>query len=230
LNGDGQSSPSGRNAEGGRGRQRRLSASLALIAAALAVALAFRPWAVLRDPALRNAWVAALVLLSCLWAAQALLPQALPAQFSGACLLVLMFGWPLAVPTLLLVAAAGAALGGGTWAQAQEAAAWVGVLPATLALALGLATRRWLPKHLFVYILARGFLVTALAMSLAGALRLHWTPQAPGADLTGLLMANWLIGWGEAFMTGALTAIFVAFRPDWLLTYSDRRYLPPPLR
>ena len=41
-------------------------------------------------------------------------------------------------------------------------------------------------------------------------------------------MADWLIGWGEAFMTGALTAIFVAFRPEWLLTYSDERYLAPP--
>jgi len=189
---------------------------------------------VLRDPALRDAWVAALVLLTCLWAAQALstvtLGALFPAQFSGACLLVLMFGWPLAVPTLLLVAAAGTLLGGGAWGQAIDGAAWQGVLPATLALALGLATRRWLPKHLFVYILARAFLVTALATGAAGALRLHWTPQAPGADLAALLMASWLIGWGEAFMTGALTAVFVAFRPEWLLTYSDRRYLPPPLR
>ena len=40
----------------------------------------------------------------------------------------------------------------------------------------------------------------------------------------------WLIAWGEAFLTGALTAIFVAFRPQWLLTYSDERYLPPPVR
>ena len=35
-----------------------------------------------------------------------------------------------------------------------------------------------------------------------------------------------LIGWGEAFATGGLTAIFVAFVPQWLLTYSDARYLP----
>ena len=27
-----------------------------------------------------------------------------------------------------------------------------------------------------------------------------------------------------------LTAIFVAFRPQWLLTWSDARYLPPPVR
>lgn len=27
-------------------------------------------------------------------------------------------------------------------------------------------------------------------------------------------------------MTGMLVAIFVAFRPQWLATYSDRLYLP----
>jgi uncharacterized membrane protein len=36
------------------------------------------------------------------------------------------------------------------------------------------------------------------------------------------------MAWGEALLTGMLTAIFVAYRPEWLLTWSDRRYLPRP--
>jgi uncharacterized membrane protein len=52
---------------------------------------------------------------------------------------------------------------------------------------------------------------------------------APAAsDPTLLLTAGVMIAWGEAFATGALTAIFVAYRPEWLLTYSDARYLPRP--
>jgi uncharacterized membrane protein len=198
-----------------------------IVLAGSATALAFRPWGPLRDPALRSAWVPALVLLTFLWAAQAVLPVAFPAQLSGACLLVLMFGWPLAVLTLLPVAAAGAWLAGGGWPQAVQAAAWQGILPATLALLIGLATRRWLPKHIFNYILARAFVGTALAVSGAGALRLHVSPPAPGADFAALLVADWLVASGEAFITGALAAIFIAYRPEWLLTYSDRRYLPP---
>jgi uncharacterized membrane protein len=203
---------------------------IAIIAAAALAALAFRPWSTLRAPALRNPWVAAMVILPCLWGAQAMLPAAFPAQLSGACLLVLMFGWPLAVLTLLPVAAAGAWLGGGDLARAVELAAWNGVVPATAALAIGIATRRWLPKHLFVYILGRGFLGTALAVSFAGAVRLWLTPPVPGSDAVTQFTANWLIAWGEAFMTGAFTAIFVAFQPQWMLTYSDARYLPPPVR
>jgi uncharacterized membrane protein len=198
---------------------------IAVLAATGLAALAFRPWDVLRAPALRAPWLAAIVLLPLLWAAQSLLPPDFPAALSGACLLVLMFGWPLAILTLLTVAAAGNWLGGGDLARAVVLAAWNGAIPATAALAVGMATRRWLPKHLFVYILARGFLGTAIATVLTAALRAWW---APGE--AALLTAAWLIAWGEAFLTGALTAIFVAFKPQWLLTYSDARYLPPPVR
>lgn len=195
----------------------------AVVVATGLAALAFRPWSALRAPELRNPWIAVLVLLPGLWSAQAMLPPSLPAALSGACLLVLMFGWPLAIVTLLAVAAAAAWLGGGDLARAVELAAWNGAIPATAALAIGMATRRWLPKHLFVYILARAFLGTALATFLAASLRAWWMPgEAASAELT----AGWLIAWGEAFLTGALTAIFVAFRPQWLLTYSDARYLP----
>ncbi len=203
-----------------------LGTELVLCLAALLAALLFRPWASLRSRDLHNPWLAALVLLPWLWAVPRFLPAELPLQLSGACLLVLMFGWPLAIVTLLPVAAAGAWLAGADVAHGVAMAFWNGVLPATLALGLGLLTRRWLPRHLFVYILARGFFVTALASSLAGLAWLMWRPLPVGSDLATLALGHALLGWGEAFATGGLTAIFVAFMPQWLLTYSDARYLP----
>lgn len=196
---------------------------------AAVLALAFRPWSTFASPALRNAWVAAAILLTCLWAAQqSALPAGLPLVLTGACLLVLMFGWPLAVLTLLALAAASAAITGADWHRAAHLAAWSGIVPATAGLAIGIATRRWLPRHLFVYILARGFAGTALAMTLSGLLALWWMPLPPGGDATVVFTSRWLGAWGEAFATGALTAVFVAFRPQWLATYSDGRYLPGP--
>ena len=41
-----------------------------------------------------------------------------------------------------------------------------------------------------------------------------------------MMLARWLAGWGDAWLTGVLVAIFVAFRPEWLATYTDRIYLP----
>ncbi len=197
-----------------------------LLAVAVLAALAFRPWSTLRHMAARGPWIAACVALACLWGAQGVLPTALPMQLSGACLLVLMFGWPLAVLTLLPVALAESWLAGGGWAHALPLAFWNGVLPATAALGLGVATRRW--PHVFVYILGRAFLVTALAVGASGALRVWLAGAPPGSDPGVLLTAGVMIAWGEAFATGALAAIFVAFRPHWLLTYSDARYLPRP--
>ena len=201
-----------------------LEAVLAALAAL--VALAFQPWAVLRAPALRDPYVAAVILLGLAWAAQARLPASLPVVLSGACLLVLMFGWPLAVLTVLGLAA-GAWLAGAGLAHALQLAAWAGVVPATLALGLGVATRRWLPRQVFVYILGRAFFGTALSVALAAVLHVVWLRHAPVDGELPLLTAGWLIAWGEAFLTGALTAIFVAYRPQWLLTWSDERYLQP---
>ncbi len=202
--------------------------------AALALALAFRPWQMLREPALRHPWLATLVLLPWLWSTDARLPGGLPLQLSLAPLMVLMFGWPLAVVTAVVVAGLAAwladpALAGGVdaWGRlTAHVALWSGVLPASFGLALGLATRRWLPRHLMVYILARGFFATLLAMTATGALWVATQPAPPGSDTQLLLVGRWLIAWGDAVTTGMLTAVFVAFRPEWLATYSDRRYLP----
>ena len=202
-----------------------MTLELLLVVACLAVALAMAPWRTLRASGLQNPWLACLVLLPWLWAAQRALPGGVVLQMSGACLLVLMFGWPLAVLSLVPITLAGTLIAGSGFAHAVATLAWNGVLPATLALALGLATRRWLPHHLFVYILGRGFIVTALAISAAGALEVAWQPLPPGTELEGLLLGHFLMSWGEAFVTGMFTAIFVAFKPEWLASWSDRRYL-----
>lgn len=200
---------------------------LLLLLLACTAALYFRPWAMLRQPDLRSPWLGALVLLSGAWALEgALLPGMPPLQLSCAALLVLMLGWPLAVLSCVPVALAAAWLGGSDWVRGLEVAVWNGVVPATLALGIGILTRRWLPAHLMVYILARGFGATLAAMTLTGVLWLLRHPLPSGADLTVLLTGRWLMAWGDAVLTGMLTAIFVACRPQWLATYSDRRYLP----
>lgn len=200
--------------------------SLAVITVALAVALALRPWRQLRGAPIWHPWLACLVLLPWLWAAQRVMPGGVAVQLSGACLMVLMLGWPLAVLSLVPIAALGAWLGGIAWPQALDHLAWNGIVAATLALLVGLATRRWLPNHPFVFILGRGFIVTALAMMGAGTLSANLTPPSDSTELGSVLLGHWLMAWGEAFSTGMLVAIFVAFRPQWLATWSDERYLP----
>lgn len=196
-----------------------------IVTGAAALAVAFRPLAVLNEHALRGPLIAALIILPLVWNTAAVLPGGPSLQFSFACMLVLMFGWPLAIIAIVPCALAAVLVKGAPLAGAVELAAWQGVVPASLGLLLGIGVRRFLPHHVFVYILGRGFIATALAITASGALAALVRPLPAGTSLSSLLIGNWLMAWAEAVLTGMLTAIFVAYRPSWLLTWSDRRYL-----
>lgn len=192
----------------------------------LAVALALRPWRGLPPSGPPWPWLAWCALLPLSWVADRLGATPAAQPLAGACLLVLMAGWPLAVLALAAVAGVAAWLGDLPAAEAFGRFLWLGLVPATIALALGGAVRRWLPHHLFVYILGRGFIATALANMAAGALQATVQPLPSGLAFEDMLLARWLAGWGDAVLTGMIVAIFVAFRPEWLATYTDRLYLP----
>ncbi|MEN9474221.1 MAG: hypothetical protein RIS48_941, partial [Pseudomonadota bacterium] len=68
----------------------------------------------------------------------------------------------------------------------------------------------------------------ALAVFGAGLLQEFAQRWLVGVSLHEALVARWLMAWGDAFLTGMFSAIFVAFAPQWLATWSDRRYLEPP--
>lgn len=192
----------------------------------LGVALMLRPW---RSHAAEGPpwpWLAWCVVMPLFWSADRLAHAAVVQPLSGACLLTLMTGWPLAVLCLLPIGLLAGWLGDLSWAEALQRGVWLGLLPATLTMVLGAAVRRWLPPHLMVYILGRGFFATLLAAALTGAGALLLRGHASALSLGDLLLGRWLSAWGDAILTGMITAIFVAFRPHWLATYSDRLYLP----
>lgn len=202
-----------------------MSLELSLLLVALVLALAMRPWRLLATGALVSPLLGVLVLLPWLWAMPRMHSMPLPLQWSGACLVTLMLGWPLAVPLLCMVAA----LSDG-WAPAPvdvlvQQAFWQGVLPATLSVLWGALLRRFAPPHIFVYTLGRAFAGTVLSLFVAQALAQWWGPGLAGVGDGDALVARWLVAWGDGFMTGLLAAIFVAFEPAWLATWSDRHYL-----
>ena len=199
-----------------------------LIAMGLAAALSMRPWRQLQQAALWTPLLAALVLLPWLWALPRLHAMPLQLQLSGAVLVLLCLGWPLAVWVLLAVSL----LADGLAPQDLQAQVrdffFLAYLPATLALGLGAALRRWLPHHPFIYILGRGFLGTVLCLFAARALQTLSGDPHEAVSTSLSLVAQWLMAWGDAFLTGLMAAILVAFRPQWLATWSDRLYLQAP--
>ncbi len=202
-----------------------------LVFTALAIALTFKPWRLLANTALISPLLAALVITPWLWALPWLHRMPIQLQLSGACLIGLVLGWPLAVPVLCIVALTTGLIAPVPWQQQIDMALWLGIVPATLSFLLGMALRRWVWKNLFVYILGRAFLGTAICLFVSGALA-QWSGQiltvTVEPDLA--MVARWLLAWGDAVVTGMMVAVFVAFRPQWLATWSDSLYVPPPVK
>ena len=210
----------------------------ALALTALILALLLRPWRQLlsRRPLVTQSsgdasglWtplLATLVVLPWMWALPTLHQMPLQLQWSGACLVLLMLGWPLAVLTLL-------AVGVITWLLSPSLSVpatlaltvWHGLVPATLAMGWGALLRRFLGTKVFVYLFGRGFFGTVVCLFIAGLLAQAAGEQLPGVQQELGKIARWLMAWGDAVVTGMLTAVFVAYRTQWLATWSDDLYL-----
>ena len=195
---------------------------LAIATIAVATAIARRPWRAIDATGPPWAWVLLWALLPLWWSIDHQLGATVLPPLSGAALLVMMTGWPLAVLSCVPVSLI-AVFGGPLDAyDALHRAVWLGIVPATVALAVGDVVRRWLPLHIGIYVFARGFLGSGLAVWLASTLgaALAASPAAADAGVARLLMAL-----GEAAITGAVVTFLVAHRPESLATYSDRLYL-----
>lgn len=198
---------------------------LFLATAAVVAALLMRPWRAARPEGPPWAWLAWWSALPLVWGTDRYVSIMVVQPMSGAVLLMLMAGWPLAVLALVPVALATWGLADLTLFEALHRLVWLGLVPVTLAVILGAAVRRWLPNQLFVYILGRGFFVTLISLALTGWLAMLVDGVPEGLQVEDLMIGRWLAAWGDAFLTGMIVAIFVAFRPEWLATYSDRLYL-----
>jgi len=210
-----------------------------LAVAVLVWAISQRPWLVLRREPIQHAWLGTLVFLALLWTARATLGGGVVIQLMGATLVVTMFGLPMALVTLAianvisligLAYLAGQAWQDIHWVSLAPRFIWMAAVPALVTAGLQATLRHWLPRHLFIFILGHGYFAALVAAIVAGVLRLAWLMLAGHGGEAGLTVGDWLTGvviiaFGEAFLTGMLVAIFVIYRPQWVVTFTDAEYL-----
>jgi uncharacterized membrane protein len=210
----------------------RIALETLLLVLAWAATLAVRPWRLLRpvDGQVRLATplLAALTVLPWLWSWPG--PVALSLHWSGAPLAVLLVGWPLAVPVLTVAGLSTLFTLGHSPAEALSLTVWAGLLPATLVLLLGHGVRKAFGQHPVAYLLGRSFFVPMLALGACGLLVavLDHALQGPTGNLQRVAVA--LLAMGEASWSCAIVSMLVAYRPQWLATWSDPLYLGRPAR
>lgn len=186
-------------------------------------------WTPLREPARLNLWCAAIAVMFTLWCIRYSVKPGLMLHLLGATILMLMFGPRLAQLALYLVMAGVAATGIAAFDAYPAHALLAGAAPVWVSwLVLRLVERR-LPANLFVFIFVAGFLSAALAMafSAVATVLLH---AAAGTYAVAYLTEYYLpyallLSWGEAFITGMSMALMIAYYPQWVLMFDDKRYL-----
>lgn len=103
------------------------------------------------------------------------------------------------------------------------------LLPSLIIYRLATYLTQRLPKHIFIYIFINGFFTAAIGMIATGATicsLLSINHSLPATQLWQTAFPIFiLLAWGEAFLTGIFTAIFVAFAPHLLTTFDDNNYL-----
>ncbi|MDO5686057.1 MAG: energy-coupling factor ABC transporter permease [Neisseria sp.] len=183
-----------------------------------------------------RSWLLAGVLVALLWSIHAQMHGGEQAGMSyhllGATLVTLVLGLPAALWLMTVMAVIYAVVFQGFANVSAVGLNMMCIVLPTLLLTdiLLYLARRTLPHHLFVFIFVNGFFAAALGMMFGGALCLFLLDLA-AAYPSEILWRRafpvfFLLSWGEAFFTGLITAVLVAFAPQLVVQYSDEMYLP----
>lgn len=185
-------------------------------------------WRMLGDKANLNVFLAATVAVLGLWLIKTGIKPGLNFHLLGATVLTLMFRPLFALLAIALITAGITLLHG---EYAAFAANWLimGAVPVGVSWAIYRLVDRRLPNHLFIYVFLNGFFGAALAVMCVGLASTAFAALA-GAYPLGYLLEEYLpfyllMAWSEAFATGMLVTVMVVYKPQWVATFDDRRYL-----
>lgn len=194
----------------------------------LAACIRHAPWQRLKA-GLLHPWLASCVALLLVWSIKAGIKPGLDFHLLGATLLTLMFGPSLAIVALAVVLAGVTLAGTGGWMSLGLNLLIMAALPVLFSYAVYSQAHYKLPRHVFVYVFLDAFFTAGLAVCLSGVTAIL-VLAGSGAYTLQFLGSNYLpyfilMGWPEALLTGMAAMLMVAYRPQWLATFSDELYL-----
>jgi len=185
-------------------------------------------WTMLKSPANLNIFLGATVALLGLWLIDAGVRPGLSFHLLGATALTLMFRPWFAILSIALVIA-GMTLHNGQFDAYPANLLLMGVLPVSASWAIYRLVDKRMPNHMFIYIFINCFFGAAIAIALVGVASTLFN-AASGVYRLDYLLDNYLpfymlMAWAEAFATGMIMTLLVVYRPEWVSTFDDKRYL-----
>lgn len=202
---------------------------LVLAVAVIAATVRRAPWRRLQDSSQLNLLLGFAVGLTLVWSLKAGVKPGLTLHMLGAMAATLTLGPWLAVVALAL------ALSGITLNGTVEWSAWpinfilMVAWPVLVAFVILRCIERWLPAHFFIFIFVISFAGAAVTVALQGVVASAALVLA-GAYSAEFLLSDYLpffllLGFAEAWISGALVTLLVVYRPEWVVMFDDHRYL-----
>lgn len=200
-----------------------------LLLAGLAFTLGRRlAWPMLGNRENLHVFLGATVAVLGLWLIKTGVKPGLNFHLLGATLLTLMFRPGFALLALALVTGA-ITLQNGQYNAYPANLLIMGGIPVAVSWLIYRLVDGKLPNHFFIYIFLNGFFGAGLAVSAVGLASTGFAAAAGAYSLAYLaeeyLPYYLLMAWAEAFSTGMLVTLLVVYRPQWVATFDDRRYI-----
>jgi uncharacterized membrane protein len=200
-----------------------------VFAAGMVLVVSGAPWGRLAPERTLHRFLGAITLLMLAWSLRAGVRPGLHLHVLGTTLLFLMFGARLAVVAGAIVLVVVTVSGPAGWASYGVNGCLVVLLPVAVSSVVLRGTERFLPPNPFAYLFLGAFGAGALAMAMVG-LAATLVMTLSGAYAWRYLATEFLpffvlIAWSEALLTGMAATLMVVYRPDWIPTFRDDRYL-----
>jgi uncharacterized membrane protein len=205
-------------------------AAFAVSGVVLALAALSAPWRIWLDDRERQwVWLVSLGALVGLWSMKAGITPGLSLRFLLVTTLTLMHGWQLAVIGGALVLVVLNVVGVAGWGSFGADLLCVAIVPAVVTVQIHQLVHARLPHNYFIYFFVTVFLGSAIGYNLAGLARVGLL-AASGSLVEAHVGPEYfavlpLMSFGEAFVNGMVMAMAVVYRPKWVMSFDDRRYL-----
>jgi uncharacterized membrane protein len=186
------------------------------------------PWQRLHDSEQSHVFLGVVVAVALLWQVSSGVGALPGLHLLGATLMVLMFGPRLAVVGMTAAVALSTAFGADALAGAPVRALVGGVLPVAVSHFVLRFCEAKLPPNFFVYVFGAAFFGGAAAMwatCITVALLLDGYAPADLPTDTPVAAVLLMLGFAEAMLTGMLATLMAVYKPRWIGTFSDERYL-----
>jgi uncharacterized membrane protein len=204
-------------------------AANALVLFIILYSLRYAPWRHLKHSDLQHVFLGFVVVLMFAWSASVGIKPGLNLHLLGTTMLSLMFGLRLALVAFSLVLLAITGFGIAGWQAYGINFLLMAFIPALFSASLFKWVDTKLPNHFFIYVFVSAFFCAGLAMGLCGLVSTYVMIKS-GTYNHDYLFQQYLpffilMAWSEAVLTGMAITLMAVFKPAWLMTFNDQRYL-----